>query len=185
MEGSCMRAENLVVEAMSTKDVNTKFGSKKTYSFKAGGEWYKTGFKAPSFGEGDCISFDYKPGTYGNEVDLGTVTKGGAPSPKTAGVGAGSSGSGASRHGSFPIGPLDGQRSILRQNALTNARELVMSCCGGPSKDVDTWVKQQARMSLLASEVVRLAKEFEAYTSGDMDMEMATAAVDAEMKKAA
>ena len=34
-----------IVEAISTKDVSTKFGVKPTFSFKVGGNWIKSGFK--------------------------------------------------------------------------------------------------------------------------------------------
>ena len=38
-----------VVEATSTKEVNTKFGPKPTYSMKVNGNWVKCGFKDPEF----------------------------------------------------------------------------------------------------------------------------------------
>ena len=63
----------------------------------------------------------------------------------------------------FPIGPRDKQRSIIRQNSLGHAAEVVLHCGGkGQSTDV------------VAAEVVKIARKFEAYSAGDVDMEEAT-----------
>src|SRR5690242_7231085 len=71
-------ALNVQVEQVNTKDVTTKFGAKKTYSFKAGGAWYNTGFKKHNLNVGDVVSFDYTEGTYGKDVEMGSLKKGAA-----------------------------------------------------------------------------------------------------------
>lgn len=154
-----------VIEAVGNKPVNTKFGLKETYSFKVAGQWFKTGFKKIPFGVGDAVSFDYNPGTYGNDVDMATVKHStGVPtgdSPKAAPVAA------YSRNGSFPVPALDGQRAIIRQNALTNARELYVA-----NVEVDgTTIEKQAEA------VIGVARIFEGYTAGDTDAEEVAASM--------
>lgn len=153
-----------VVKSMGTKEVKTKFGMKPTYSFNIDGEWFSMGFTKPKFGKGDTISFDYSETTYGNSVDAKSVS-----------VAVGSGGGGASvgaavakptftggGKGVFPIPALDGQRAIVRQNALTNARELFMHS-GGDTGD----------MKDAAHRVIAIARIFESYACGDLDAEMA------------
>jgi len=55
--------------------------------------------------------------------------------------------------GAFPIGALDGQRSIIRQNAVTNANAFVAS----------------QGMTLQVDGLLELARSIEAYTTGDLD----------------
>lgn len=155
------------VEQLGSKAVNTRFGSKNTYSAKVGGQWFKFGFKDPKLSVGDVVELDYNPGTYGNEV--GTCTKtAAAPTPAPANDAAAAPARPAytgGGKGSFPIGPLDGQRSIVRQNALTNARELVAAAIFDGKKSVNLDIDVHAAI------IINLAKRFEAYTTGDMDME--------------
>jgi hypothetical protein len=178
-----MNANNVVVQAVGTKEVKTRFGVKPTYSFKASdGNWYKTGFKE-EVRVGDCISFDYMPGTYGNEVNVKTIVKGAAapaatPTPaahkqetKVYPIG---------NKGVFPIPALDGQRSIVRQNALTNARELFV---GTMPPIVATATKKELEM--MAQRIIGVAKIFEGYTAGDTDLEEVEAEIVAAEKKAA
>jgi hypothetical protein len=63
--------------------------------------------------------------------------------------------------GVFPIPALDGQRAIVRQNAITNARELYAASKGGKVFDFSRDV---------AAEIVSVARFFEAYACGDLDM---------------
>lgn len=192
-----MNASNIVVQAVGTKEVKTRFGAKPTYSFKGSdGNWYKTGFKEV-VAVGECISFDYMPGTYGNEVNVGTIVRSAVPAAVVAAPAAAAAPktvpyvAPTGNKGSFPIGPLDGQRSIVRQNALTNARELVASIIGtgvSPemSKTSDGWIARQKQFDKLAEEIIRVAKMFESYTTGDADLAEVTGEMAAEqIKKAA
>lgn len=77
--------------------------------------------------------------------------------------------------GVFPI-PIDsGERAILRQNALTNAREMV---CSGINASTKTLTTDES----LVDRILSIASKFEAYTSGDVERREAEKAV-AEMKK--
>lgn len=155
-----------VVEQLGGKEVVTKFGPKPTFSFKVNGTWVSAGFKDPKVAIGDSISFEYEPDKYGNKLHDGSIKKGvSVPTPTAASVPAVG---GYSRHGSFPIGPLDGQRSIIRQNALTNARETYMHYA---ATDDDNGVPFS--MEVHADNIIAVARHFEAYTAGDLDMDAA------------
>ena len=160
-----------VVESIGTKEVKTRYGMKPTYSAKIDGEWFKLGFSKPPFGKGDSISFNYEESTYGNEMDVKSVTTEGAPTPTVGGAGA--VGAAAPRpaftggKGVFPIPPLDGQRSIVRQSSLTNARELYCKA---------RFTTSSVDLDEAAHEMVRLAKIFEAYSCGDTIAEKAAKA---------
>lgn len=159
------------VEAMGTKEVKTRFGMKPTYSIKVDGEWYKCGFKKPRCGKGDNVTFTFTEGTYGKEVDGEVSSSGGgveARAPSTPAVASG-------RHGGFPIGPLDGQRSIIRQNCQTNARELYMHFNPEPAMPI----------SAIVDEIILLARKFEAYSCGDLDATRAKEITKAKTKPAA
>jgi hypothetical protein len=161
------------VESVGQASVTTRFGVKPTFFFTVNGETFKTGFKRHNLNQGDVVSFPYTTGKYGNEVDVTQITKaaaGIAASPAPVSAPAASTGgsttaprqsySGGGK-GVFPIPPLDGQRSIVRQNALTNARELLVGTAGFADASPEG----------MAAEVIRIAKVFERYTAGDMDLE--------------
>ena len=67
-----------IVEAVSTKDVTTKFGTKPTYSIKINGGWVKCGFKNHNANVGDEVEFDGNTGTYGLETKAVAVLRRGA-----------------------------------------------------------------------------------------------------------
>lgn len=171
-----MNVSNGRVEAVSTKPVETRYGTKNTYSIKVDGKWYKCAFKDPKLASGDVVSFEYTPGKYGDEVNTATIKKetGAVPTPAAPAGAEPAPRFNSARHGAFPIPALDGQRSIVRQNALTNAREMVVAAmCQGQKTvalDIDTH----------SALVINLAKKFEAYTAGDMDLEVAKASLEAD-----
>jgi len=157
-----MSEVNGIVESIGTKEVKTRFGMKPTFSMKVDGEWYKLGFTKPKCDKGDEVSFSYVEGTYGREVDAKAISVGaggskGAPTP--AGVAPRAAPSYGGK-GVFPIPALDGQRAIVRQNALTNAREAV--CAIG-------WVDKTDAVDDVADTIILLARKFEAYACGDLD----------------
>lgn len=158
-----------VVEQISTKDVTTKFGVKPTFSFKVGSDWVKCGFKNPKVNVGDEVQFDGNSGTYGLEGTNIVITSKGAGAP-VAVLGSSSPTPIRSSPPSysskvFPIPPLHGDRSIVRQNALARATELFIACRGGKAFDFD-----EASTKVIIS----LARQFEAYTAGDLDLREAT-----------
>lgn len=178
-----MEARGTVAQ-VSSKDVKTKFGMKQTYSFKLdNGNWYSTAFKSPGVSVGDVVYFHYIEDKYGNQVDPSGIAKTGtAPLPA----------SGAATptlktyptqpsggKGVFPIPALDGQRAIVRQNALTNARETVVQLIVNGSSGEEIG---RALDVPVANRIVDMARIFEAYSCGDSDMQEAQAAVD-EMSK--
>ena len=159
------------VADISTKMVDTKFGAKPTYSIKGSdGQWYKCGFKKPSCAVGDTVSFDYTEGKYGKDIDMASLAKAGAA--PTAAAPSAPAASAPRSYGPptkpFPIPPLHGDRAIIRQNALTNARELyAVHMEINKQKDWDAEVT--------ATVIIALARKFEAYSAGDLDMAAAMA----------
>lgn len=164
----------MIVEQISSKSVKTKFGDKPAYSIKCNGQWYQFGFKRPAFSEGDDIDFDFEETSYGNKIKEGTVTilGGGASAPKPAP----SISAAPKAYGPpvkpFPIPALHGDRAIIRQNSLTNARELV-SVFGVTYVDgADTAWRQVSSWEDLTDLTIKIARKFEAYSSGSLDEEL-------------
>jgi hypothetical protein len=160
-----------IVEAISTKDVNTKFGNKPTYSLKVNGTWVKCGFKNPNAGAGDEVEFDGNTGTYGLETKAVNVLRKGAGTPTPAAtsnstpVPTRTTGSGYAAK-VFPIPALHGDRAIVRQNALARATDIYIAARGGKPWELDA-----SNLDF----VISLARKFEAYTAGDLDMAEAIA----------
>jgi hypothetical protein len=159
-----------VVEAVSTKEVNTKFGSKPTYSMKVNNTWIKCGFKDPGVQVGYTVDFDGVAGSYGVETKAVNVisrmtttaaptapagggTAAAAPAPKAGGY--------SYKEKVFPIPPLHGDRSIVRQNALARATDLYIAARGGKPFELEA-----STLDL----VISFARKFEAYTAGDLDL---------------
>jgi hypothetical protein len=166
-----------IVTAINTKVVNTKFGAKDTFNITCDdGVNYSMGFSKPKFKVGDTINFVSEADKYGQKIDPATVqviTAGtGASVPTPAAGGMRSGGSGYSPR-PFPIPPLHGDRSIVRQNALTNARELVTSIIGPDPDSHAEWAARQVQFEVLAAEVIRVARMFEDYTAGDIEARVA------------
>ncbi len=169
---------NGTIEQIDQQIVTTKFGAKPTFSFRIGGDWFKTGFKRHNLNVGDVASFPFNEGRYGKEVDVASITKGGTaapaaasvtslPTPAAAAVPARTTSYGSK--GAFPIPALDGQRAIVRQNSLTNAVKFAEFAENEPS--VNT--------------IIAIARKFEAYSCGDLDSEEVAAEMAAEEAAAA
>jgi len=160
-----------VVENISTKEVNTKFGPKPTYTVVANGDRYSYGFKKPAFKIGDEIDFQFSEDTYGKKIDHASVrmlkkSDGTAP-PVTATTAPTRAGFTPAAK-VFPIPPLHGDRAIVRQNSVTNATKLV--------SDVLIWQcknKGDVDINDAAQLIIRIAREFEAYSCGDLDVAVA------------
>jgi hypothetical protein len=161
-----------IIENITTKEVTTKFGPKPAYTIVAGGERFSYGFKKPAFAIGDEVDFQYTENTYGKNVDMTSVQmikKGtGAPTPSA------SSASPAKAPYSppskvFPIPLLHGDRAIVRQNSVTNATKAI-----GDYIDMGDY---SGTLEDYASEILRVARMFEAYSCGDLDAQAAEAMV--------
>jgi hypothetical protein len=119
---------------------------------------------------GDEVSLNYaQKGQYTNI--LGQITKTGVtgtPQPVTFTGNLNSKGSpkGAWSKGVFPIPKTDGQRSIIRQNSVTNAVKMVSECSFHQPTPEDT-----------AKLVIEIAQIFEDYSAGDIDERLANEAV--------
>lgn len=127
---------------------------------KVGDDWYSAynPSQLNDVEKGDSVKFDYTVKGNFNNIK-GAVTK-------TDGVPNNNSGSGGKKsysRGNFPIDPLDGQRSIIRQNALTNARELWAAA----------YVDRDENIDLVIDSIIYAARRFEAYTAGDLDRQKA------------
>lgn len=159
-----------VIEAMSRDG--------KRFKLEEDGKWYSA-FSAAQMGKaarGDSVVFSYtsKANPAGDpflnvkgNVDVVNepfpVAGSGpiAPAPKNTGS---ASGKWAGRQ--FPVGPLDPERSIIRQNSLTQANSMLGWIASLPT-DADE----------LADVVIEVARKFEAYSAGDLDREIAEEAV--------
>jgi hypothetical protein len=161
-----------IVENITTKEVTTKFGPKPAYTIVANGERFSYGFKKPAFKIGDEIDFQFTENTYGKNVDLASVqliAKGtGAPAPSASPSTAPAKAYGAPAK-VFPIPALHGDRAIVRQNSITNATKAV--CDYFDSNDDITSVDEYADL------IIQVARKFEAYSCGDLDMQAAEAMV--------
>ena len=163
-----------IVEAVSTKDVNTKFGLKPTFSMKVNGTWVKCGFKSHNASVGDEVEFDGNTGTYGMETKAVNIirkgTGGAAPSAgvtsSTAGAAPAKSYSSGYKEKVFPIPALHGDRAIVRQNALARATDMFIAAHGGKPFGLE-----ESSLDM----VIKFARKFEAYTAGDIDMAEAEA----------
>ena len=167
-----------IVEAVSTKDVNTKFGLKPTFSMKVNGNWVKCGFKSHNASVGDEVEFDGNTGTYGMETKaVNIIRKGAGAAAPAAGVTSSTAGTpvtktyGGYKEKVFPIPALHGDRSIVRQNALARATDVFIAARGGKPFELD-----ESTFNL----VIGFARKFEAYTAGDLDMAAAEAEAAAE-----
>jgi hypothetical protein len=155
-----------MIENITEKEVNTKFGPKKAYSVSANGERFGYGFKKPTFSIGDEVDFQFTENTYGKNVDLASVrllVKGsGTPPPSTASTAPAKPSYGSPKV--FPIPALHGDRAIVRQNSISNAVKLITDSV--KPTDKTNW-------DALANEAIMIARMFEAYSCGDLDMAQA------------
>lgn len=125
-------------------------------SIMVNGVWYSAYSSATLDGvsKGDTVSFEEQvKGSFHNIK--GKVSVGGSPVEGCTATGA----TVPAKVG-LPI-KLDRERSIIRQNALTNAREYVIYAKRANDNfnvDIDTPL------------IIEIAREFEAYTSGDADI---------------
>ena len=152
-----------IIENITTKDVNTKFGPKPAYTIIANGERFSYGFKKPTFAVGDTVDFQFTESTYGKQVDATSVRmiSKGTGAPATATVSSATTKTYVPPSKVFPIPPLHGDRAIVRQNSITNATKLV--------SDMQAKSKSEIDVMVLANTIVEVAKVFEAYSCGDND----------------
>jgi hypothetical protein len=147
---------------------------------KIGENWYSA-FSASSLNGakvGDDVSFVYtettKEGTtYRNIKGSVKINSGSAPAAGASeGTPARATASYSKGGRSFPVGPLDPERSIIRQNSLTQANSAVSTYINampiGGSKSLSEFVDG----------IIEIARKFEAYSAGDLDAAEAAEAVE-------
>lgn len=152
----------------------------KRFKLEEDGKWYSA-FSAAQMGKaarGDSVVFSYTSranpsgdpflNVKGNvDVVNEPFPVAGSVTPSTGAVPKNSSPAGGKWAGrQFPVGPLDPERSIIRQNSLGHATEMV--------NFYGTDAKTSAEC---AAEIIEIARMFEAYSAGDLDREIADEAV--------
>ena len=159
-----------IIEQKSQREVNTKFGPKQSYSIKVNGEWYSAGFKPCPYEEGQTICADYTTnGAYKNISGYGAAPAGAAPTPSGAAPAA-AGGYGRAPAKEFPLQADHPDRVIVRQNSLAHATALYTS---QPLAEGETLVLVNA-----AEEIIQLAYMFEAYSTGEREVEAAKGLMD-------
>lgn len=158
------------------------------------GQTYEIGFNPlKGYSVGDNISFMWELKYGQRQVQTATIT-GAAASPSSGGYGyeddtpatspaptptaAPKPSYGAQKSYQpkvFPVPKDNGDRSICRQNALTNARELVTAMCG------ESYFKGD--LDAAADKIIQLAYKFEEFTTGDRELNAAKAEVKNKGKK--
>lgn len=173
----------VVTDVTAERKISSRTGKPySVYSIAVNGDWFEAGFKSPC-SVGDSVTFDYTLSYGKNKITDGTLSKGSASfagarpavaSAPTTTSRAGGSGSATSSK-PFPIPKNHGDRSIIRQNSLTQARELMVAT-GYMSHFMPKGATPMSEEQLdsVASQVIALASRFEAYASGEVGGSPAT-----------
>lgn len=114
-------------------------------------------------------------GGYGYEDDTPATSPAPTPTAAPRASGGAYTGKGNYQPKVFPVPKDNGDRSICRQNALTNARELVTAMCG------EGYFKGD--LDVAADKIIQLAYKFEEFTTGDRELNAAKAEVSKAKKK--
>ena len=168
----------ITVAQISSKSVTTKYGPKPVFSIKGDdGTWYKCGFTKPKCSEGDTIEVDVKETDYGTEIidpkNIRSIGGSGISVPTTSAPRSSGGGGRAGYDRVFPVPALSPERAIIRQNALTNAREMVVASYGGKPYDLTSLH--------MAQDIIAIARIFESYSTGDIDKAEAMAEIAGEI----
>lgn len=165
---------------MATKTGVIEVMGKDNKRFKIGEEWFSA-FSISQMNDvklHDSVTFTYTTtvkgeNTYNNikgnvtRNPPGTVGATEASSPSAASAAPPRASSSYSK-GAFPVPALDGSRSIIRQNALTQANTAASNyygLTGFNSSDFPT-------AETYADHIIELARKFEAYSAGDLDAKL-------------
>jgi hypothetical protein len=121
---------NGVVERTHTKTKTTKFGDKIINYAVVDGQEFSTGFKKV-FSDGEMVNavVEFKFGEYQLVEGVSPTTQpmlGSQPAPAAVGKKQfGGGGGGGYQKSTFPVAPTDGQMSIIRQNSMNRAVEIL------------------------------------------------------------
>ena len=137
----------------------------KVYSIEVNGQWFEAGFKAPG-GIGDFVTFDYSLSYGKNKITDGTLSKGSTGGARPYAAPAATSTSAPKNTGkSFPIPKDHPDRSIIRQNAVTRAVEVMAKAGALDGVDLST----DTARDVVAGQIISMATRFEAYYSGELE----------------
>jgi hypothetical protein len=163
----------MLVEKVTTREVATKFGDKPVYTLHTDSGQFENGFTKPTCKVGDEVEFTFTESKYGKQIDKGSmrvIRSGGgkeviSKAEKREFV--------PTAPKAFPIPPLHPDRSVVRQNALRHAAVLIAAKLDpqGPLE-----------IEALGGQVIELARMFEAYSCGDIELAVAIAEVNKESK---
>lgn len=140
------------------------------YSLLVNGKWYSSKYEVKAE-KGDTVEFDDGGKTWIRKLRVVSGAGAGSTAPSVAS-------SGVSRTVGFPV-PIDTKdRSIVRQNALNVAVQLVKAQIEGDSWTFSDWGEREASLKKFAELTVDCARIFEDYSSGDGDASEAAAMLD-------
>jgi len=119
-----------VVDSVFTKQVTTRFGDKQVHHAKVDAIEFSTGFKqVVQAGEviNLPVAWQYGNWQYVETQDAIRDTLPAVTAAETAAAAPAASGGGGGKkgYGKFPVDPLDGQMSIIRQNSMNRAVEIL------------------------------------------------------------
>lgn len=147
-----------VVDRISKKDGVSKAGKPYVkYGIMISNAWYNAGFKEPTVAKGDEVEFEFNENQWGKEltsIHKTGNTSAAAPAQQTSSV--------DPVWSVFKV-DMPKDRAIIRQNALGHATNVVLSNSHAAAGDLD----------VVSNEVVRIARLFESYSTGEMDVEAA------------
>ena len=152
-----------VVEKVFSKKINTRFGEKDVFTMIIGGKFYGLGFKKPAIGVGDAVTFDLERKNSGGREFLEAKNVLVTASGTGSGVST-SSTSTARPFKKFPIPADDDRQSIIRQNALARATEIVLAMADAKDKKYS-----EDNQTEIVSRIIQVAQGLAQFTSGEMD----------------
>lgn len=146
----------------------------KRFKLEGGEEWYSA-FSASQVPKGTdrgmFVKFSYVETNKGGTIYCnikGNVTVEEASATVSGGSGPAAPRAAAAGAKTFPVGPLHPDRSIIRQNSLGHATE-VASLFG---------IEGALSIEDYADHIIEIARKFEAYSAGDLDMAVAMEALE-------
>jgi hypothetical protein len=138
--------------AIVTGMVEAKSDKFDKFSIKVGDNWYSSKYEIKAE-RGDMVEFDDGDKKYCRKLRVtGGASSGGGGGGTTVNTSPAATG--------FPIPTRHQSRSIIRQNSLTNARELYINFANGEETFPEA-----------VDAIIDIARKFEAYSAGDADYE--------------
>lgn len=169
------------VDSSGSRTVPTKTGRMaKVYDLYVDGVKYGFGFKDPAtmgISPGTVVNFAYDPARY-NSIDMGSLVirsitdaSGTTAGPSSAHTSTPAPAFRGKADRPFPVPVTSGEYAIIRQNALTNARELVAVVMG--YNDTSIMLGDDQAWDGLVNRVLKIAYVFEDYSSGQREVKEA------------